>query len=74
MHSDADPRVPRVFLSVPDAVTASGLGRTTFYRLLKSGDIPTVKIGTRMLIPWSGLQAWAARLEAEQRGDPVERP
>jgi excisionase family DNA binding protein len=57
--------VPRLFLSVSDAVEASGLSRSVLYDKLRTGEIPHVKVGARTLIPADGLRAWAERLTQE---------
>jgi excisionase family DNA binding protein len=66
--SETQGGVPRLFLSVPDAIEASGLSRSVLYEKLRTGEIPHVKIGARTLIPTDGLRTWAERLmrEAEQ--------
>ena len=35
---------------IPDASRATGIGRTTLYKLISGGELPIVKIGTRSLI------------------------
>ena len=37
--------------SPTDAARALSVGRSTLYRLIADGRLPTVKIGTRTLIP-----------------------
>lgn len=41
---------------IPDACQRLGIGRSMLYELIKSGEIRTVKIGTRTLIPEADLQ------------------
>lgn len=41
---------------IPDACRRLGVGRTVLYELIKSGEITTIKIGTRTLVPESELQ------------------
>ncbi len=48
-------------VSVDDAVDMSGLGRSTIYAALSAGDLPSLKVGRRRLIPVVGLKAWLAR-------------
>jgi hypothetical protein len=38
-------------LSVPKAGASIGLGRSAAYEAAKRGDIPTVRIGRRLLVP-----------------------
>ena len=52
----------RLAYSVADAATVSGIGRTTLYALMASGQLPSKKIGKRRLIPADGLRKL---LEAE---------
>ena len=42
---------------VSEAAEVSGLGRTTLYTLMNSGQLPYTKIGKRRVIPSAGLQA-----------------
>jgi excisionase family DNA binding protein len=46
--------------TVPQACARTNIGRTTFYELLKSGEIRSIKVGTRTLIPESELQRFIA--------------
>lgn len=41
----------RTHYSIKDFCAAYGLGRTTVWRLIKSGRIPTMRFGRRVLIP-----------------------
>ena len=41
----------RISYGIGDAVKATGLGRTTIYRLIKEGELKSVMIGGRRLIP-----------------------
>ena len=40
-----------------DAVAAYGIGRSTIYRLMADGKLPSVKVGGRRLIPRDALEA-----------------
>jgi excisionase family DNA binding protein len=52
-------------LAVSPAVAArlAGLGRTTIYAALKTGDLKSLKVGARRLILVETLRAWLARQE-----------
>ena len=41
---------------IPDACRRLSVSRTTLYELIKAGEIRSVKIGTRSLIPEIDLQ------------------
>jgi excisionase family DNA binding protein len=45
-----------VALSVEEACKLSSLGRTTFYKLMKSGLITARKCGNRTIILWDELE------------------
>ncbi|KOO80413.1 helix-turn-helix transcriptional regulator [Stenotrophomonas pavanii] len=50
---------------IPDACRRLSVSRTTLYELIKAGEIRSVKIGTRSLIPEVDLQRLlSSRLEA----------
>jgi excisionase family DNA binding protein len=55
-----------MFYGVMDASEATSLGRTKIYELMDSGQLPSVKVGARRLIPREALEQFAARLIAEQ--------
>lgn len=42
---------------IPDAVRVSGLGRTKLYELIKTGELKTVRVGGRRLVPANELKA-----------------
>lgn len=44
------------------------IGRTVLFDLLRRGDITSVKVGRRRLIPAASLDAYLARLVADQTG------
>ncbi|WP_442253496.1 helix-turn-helix transcriptional regulator [Stenotrophomonas pavanii] len=50
---------------IPDACRRLSVSRTTLYELIKAGEIRSIKIGTRSLIPEVDLQrVLSSRLEA----------
>ena len=59
-------QVEKINLSVPEAVAASGIGRTTLFALIKSGELQSIKIGRRRYVPVVALQEYLERLRAEQ--------
>ena len=46
----------RKTLSVPEAAKALGIGRSAAYEAARTGQIPTVKIGKRILVPVAALE------------------
>jgi excisionase family DNA binding protein len=50
---------------IPEACRRIGVARTSIYELIKAGEIKSIKIGSRTLIPESELQRFITkRLEA----------
>lgn len=54
----------RLLHTIPDALDQLGIGRSTLYELMASGEIPTVKIGSRTLIAHDDLESFVERLKA----------
>jgi prophage regulatory protein len=59
IHREADK--PRVFARLPAVIQATGLGRSTIYRLVASGTFPApVQLGPRAVgWRWSDLDHWS---------------
>ncbi len=57
MASRTDTIVP-ITLSIADVAASTGIGRTKVYAAIKSGELPTVKIGKRTLVLADDLKAW----------------
>jgi excisionase family DNA binding protein len=51
-----------IFMTIPDAVKAAGISRTSIYEALKRGDLTARKAGRRTLISRAGLEAYLASL------------
>ena len=45
-------------MSVQDLARQMGISLPKAYALVKEPDFPTLRIGTRILIPVAGFQAW----------------
>lgn len=55
-----------IAITIPDAVKASGMSRTSIYAALKRGDLTARKAGRRTLITFADLTAFLDRLPAYQ--------
>ena len=51
-HSDLEP----ISVRIATAVKLTGIGRSTLYELIGSGEIETVKIGRSTFIPYRSLK------------------
>lgn len=50
----------RLALTVTEAASALGIGRTVAYDLIRRGEIPHVRIGRSIRIPRASLDSWLA--------------
>lgn len=64
------PMPKRVLLTPEEAADALGVGRTTVYALLKSGDLESIQIGRLRRIPTDCLAPCVARL-SDNQSDPA---
>lgn len=58
---------PRTLFTVQEAADQLGIGKTTAYALVRSGDLESVRIGRLRRIPASAISSYAARLVAKNR-------
>ncbi|MCX2728804.1 helix-turn-helix domain-containing protein [Saccharopolyspora sp. NFXS83] len=56
----------RVLLTVEEAAERLGIGRTTTYALVRSGELDSVRIGRLRRIPKEAIDQYAARLVQDQ--------
>jgi excisionase family DNA binding protein len=47
-----------VLLTIPEAAAILRVSRTTAFVMARNGEIPTVRIGGRVMVPTAHLQAW----------------
>jgi len=54
-------KVEKRWISYPEAMEYTGLGRTLLTQLVTSGEVRAAKVGTRVLISRDGLDAYLER-------------
>lgn len=54
--SKPSPTPSRMTITVPEAAERLGVGRNQAYEAAKRGQIPTIKIGKRLLVPVAAFQ------------------
>ena len=62
-------QIEKMLLRPTEVAEATGLGRSTVYALIQSGDIPSVRVGAggrAVRVPVDELRAWIARGLAQQ--------
>lgn len=55
----------RVMFTAEEAAEQLGIGRTVMFRLIRNGDIESVRIGRLRRVPATAIQNYAARLVAD---------
>ena len=55
-------------VSTSEAARLLGVSRPTIYELMQNGGLPWFKVGTRTLLPVSGLKEWVAEQTAKGGG------
>jgi excisionase family DNA binding protein len=58
-----------LLISVNDALTATGLGRTKLFELMASNQIESVRVGSRRLLPYAAVFDFVERLREEARAE-----
>jgi len=51
-----DPQTERKTLTITEAARALGIGRNAGYEAARRGEIPTIKIGHRILVPVAAFE------------------
>ena len=49
-------KIERKTMTVPEAAKALGIGLSVAYEAARSGELPTVKFGKRILVPVAALE------------------
>jgi len=53
----------RITLTIEEAAGVLGLGRTAAYEAARRGEIPTRRLGRRLIVPVPALLAWLGSRE-----------
>jgi excisionase family DNA binding protein len=61
MTATTRPQLQREWLLYAEAQTVSGLGRTTLYELVRSGEIQAAKVGKATRLNYSSLNEFTQR-------------
>jgi excisionase family DNA binding protein len=49
-------------VNIPEACRLTGLGRSKLYELMTTGELQSIKVGKRRIVPVASLKEWLARL------------
>lgn len=61
----------RLTITVPEAGEVLGIGRAAAYAAADSGDIPTLRVGRRLIVPVARLRAMLGETEPVGEGVPM---
>ena len=56
----------KILLSPDETCEVIGVKRSTLFKMLETGDIPSIKIGRLRRIPVEGIRQWVQRQVAAQ--------
>lgn len=59
----------KLLLTVDQAAERLSIGRSLFYARLLRGDVRSIKVGRRRLVPAAALDEFVKRLETPDAGD-----
>jgi excisionase family DNA binding protein len=59
----------QLLYTIPECCRLAAIGRTKFYELVATGEIPVRKIGKKSLVAAADLKRWVDRLPAINRTD-----
>ena len=57
-------------LSIPDAGKLLNLSRPTMYKLAKAGELPTLRLGRKLVIPRAALARMLSEVKPANAGQP----
>jgi excisionase family DNA binding protein len=63
----------RLTMTIPEAGKQLGVGRNQAYQAAKAGQIPTIRIGKRLLVPVSALENKLLSASDSAAKDPEQR-
>ena len=64
--------VTRMTITVTEAARRLGIGRNTAYEAVRRGEIPTIRIGKRLLVPVSALDKLLGYPERQAAGEALD--
>ncbi len=62
----------KLLLTTDEAAEALGVGKTKLYELLGRGELPSLKIGRRRMVPMRAIEDFVERLMAEEDGSDAQ--
>lgn len=66
--------VEKLLFTIGEAAEMLNIGRSTAYELIRQGDLPSVKIHSRRLVPRVALMTWLAGKIEDSKNQSACRP
>ena len=66
VKEQGDQALKRLTISVPEAALRLGIGRNQGYECARRGEIPTIQLGKRMVVPVAAFEAMLAVKSKQQ--------
>lgn len=66
METTYEPAPQRLLLRIPEVMTLLGLGRTTIYQLIATGELPVVRVGRAVRISRVALDKWVEERQQQE--------
>lgn len=65
MESPQELAPQRLLLRIPEVAETLGIGRTTIYEMIATGELPTVRFGRAVRVSVTTLQKWVEERELQ---------
>jgi excisionase family DNA binding protein len=62
-HAEAEAEMDKLLLTTTEAAAQLGVGRSTVYVLLKSGELASVRIGRSRRVPSEAVRTFVSKLQ-----------
>jgi excisionase family DNA binding protein len=63
------PVPPKSLLTAQDAIKLLGISRTKFYELIRTGALPSIRLGKLIRVPLAALNRWIGESAGSQPAD-----
>ena len=73
-YSEPDTHETPLLVSVPEAARLLGVGTTFGWAMVRSGELPSVKLGRRVLVPRAALERLASTHEPDDHNHEPDDP
>ena len=61
-------------LSIPEAGKALGIGRSATYEAARTGQLPTIRIGKRLLVPMAAFERFLEQARGPNEPEALDNP